>query len=73
MENKIFGYSWESIQARQQGTYKPDLVSHTTTKPQATEEDIKQLKAIGLSGLKTKGFFGIIDRLTNSNLIGVEK
>jgi len=73
MNDKIFGYTWESIQARQQGTYKPELVPNTITKPQATEEDIKQLKTIGLSGLKTKGFFGIIDRLTNSNLIGVGK
>jgi hypothetical protein len=66
---KIFGYTWESIQARQQGTYKAEALPREIVKPVATEEDIDMLKSKGLAWIETQGFYGIIDRLKTSELI----
>lgn len=67
----IFGYSWEEIQARQKGTYKPDPID--LTKPggpsPATEADLKLLKDMGIEGLEKQSMFGVIDRLKGSGYI----
>lgn len=69
MSETIFGYSWEEIQSRQQGTYKSKTINGPIVKPQATDEDIAMLKQFGLEGLKEKQFFGVIGRLETSGLI----
>ena len=64
---QIFGYSWEEIQVKQQGgkARKVDFVP----KPEATDGDRAMLAEFGIEGLKAKGFFGVIDRLTTSGLV----
>lgn len=64
---QIFGRSWDEIQVIQQGgqARKVDF----GPAPEATQRDRSMLAELGLEGLKAKGFFGIIDRLSTSGLI----
>lgn len=53
-----------------QGKFDPNKpLSSAMTKSIATEEDIKLLNELGLEGLKKKEYFGVIDRLKNSNIV----
>jgi hypothetical protein len=67
-----FGYDWEDIKKAQQkdmsGMRKPVDMSKSG-KPEATETDIKMLKELGESGIKAKGFYGVLDRLKTSSHI----
>ncbi len=69
MSEKIFGYEWEEIQARQQGTYKAPVIRGPVKKPEATASDKTLLSEFGEEGLREKQFFGVLDRLHNSGLI----
>ena len=64
---QIFGRSWSDIQVMQQGgpTRKVDF----GPAPEATPGDRALLAEYGVEGLKAKGFWGVIDRLTTSGLI----
>ena len=66
--NTIFGYSWEEIQARQQGTYRPKPIVHTPP-ALANDADYKALERAGsMDALRQAGMFGIVDRLSRSPL-----
>lgn len=67
---KIFGYTWEEIQAMQQGKRVGKPIN-SSSKPVATENDIKALGEYGIYGLIRKKFFGTLDRLETSKLINV--
>jgi len=58
---KIFGYDWADIKARQQGTYRPQ--APTGGRPGPTASDYALLKKHGLTGLKRMGLHGVIDKL----------
>lgn len=72
MNDLIFGRTWEEIQAMQQGSYKPNLVSANKTLPMATQCDIELLRDKGIDYIKGNGLFGVIDRLQNSGIIEKE-
>jgi hypothetical protein len=62
--NPIFGYPWEEIQARQQGTYRPKPIVFSPL-PAATDEDRALLAQYGsIEALKVAGLFGVVDRLS---------
>jgi len=67
-EPLILGRTWDDIQKMQRKEYVDNKVRQQPI-PVATEDDIKQLKEIGLDGLKEKQFYGVIDRLQNSKII----
>ena len=69
MNDLIMGKSWGDIQAMQQGTYKAPRITGDIEKPKATEADITMLNDLGLEAIKSKGLFGVIDRLTNSGVV----
>ena len=65
--DKIFGHSWEDIQAMQQGTYnapKIDLTKRPTIA--ATDNDMKLLAEHGEQGLREMKYYGVMDRLNIS-------
>ena len=66
MNDKIFGYDWETIKAVQQrkGTlnHKVDL-SKPYVKPAPTDDDRALLAEHGADGLRAMGFMGVLDRL----------
>lgn len=64
---QIFGRSWDEIQVMQQGGPARKVVFGP--KPVATDGDRALLAEYGVEGLKAKGFWGVIDRLTTSELI----
>ncbi len=68
MNGNIFGYSWEQIQAAQQG--KP-LISKPLTKTMSlcTQDDIDLLVKYGPQKLRDMGFYGVIDRLQRAELM----
>lgn len=68
----IFGYSFEEISSMQQRTFKSKTIDTSIPSDDITKyavSDKEALEKYGLDGLKEKGFFGIIDRLTRSNII----
>jgi hypothetical protein len=67
-EGLIFGHTWDEIKSLQQKGQATNAVRPSPL-PVATEDDIKQLKEIGIDGLKDKQFFGVIDRLQNSGIV----
>ena len=62
----IFGYTWEQIQDAQQGKPFRQFVTGPANSD-LTEDRIKAdlalLNELGLSGLESKQFYGVIDRL----------
>ena len=67
--DSIFGYTWEEIQARQQGTYRPKPFVHTPPSL-ANDADYDALERAGsLDALTVNGMFGIADRLSRSPLV----
>lgn len=64
---QIFGRSWNEIQVMQQGG--PARKVDFGPAPEATAGDRALLAEYGVAGLKAKGFWGVIDRLTTSGLI----
>lgn len=69
----IFGYTFDEISAAQQ---KRGRLGHAidTTKPAADdmhrlEADRALLSEHGADGLRERGFFGVLDRLTRAGLI----
>lgn len=64
---QIFGRSWNEIQVMQQGG--PARKVDFGPAPEATDRDRAMLAEFGIEGLKAKGFFGVIDRLTTSGLV----
>ncbi len=70
MTNKlIFGKSWDEISSMQQKTHKSNRISGAIVKPIATDKDKALLTDKGIDWLTNEQFFGVIDRLRNSNLI----
>jgi hypothetical protein len=69
MTDLVFGYTWEQIQNAQQGREFRHYIPVGTTKPLATEADVKLLVEKGLTWLVEQQFHGVIDRLKNSGLI----
>ena len=68
--NDIFGYSWDQIQAAQQG--KPFRTYVDLSKPvnnAPTAEDLALLEKHGMDGLKALQYFGTIDRLTRGKYV----
>lgn len=64
MSEKIFGHEWQDVQKMQQKEYVPKLVNpHGTSKSQPTEADFKLLEIHGVDGLRSNGYFGVLDRL----------
>jgi len=61
--NNIFGYSWEEIQAMQQGTYDRPRAVHSPL-PIATDKDRELLSLHGIEGLQELGLMGVVDRLS---------
>jgi len=64
MTQTIFGYTWEYIQAGQQG--KPMLSPVDLSKPAkkpATDKDKALLAEHGEAGLRAMGYYGVLDRL----------
>lgn len=62
----IFGYTWEEIQAGQQGDMRAMRGSVDLSKPAkrpATEKDHALLAEHGADGLRRLGMFGVLDRL----------
>jgi hypothetical protein len=64
----IFGYTWEQIQNAQQG--KPFRQPINVTAPAngdltdaRIKADMELLNELGLDGLESKQFYGVIDRL----------
>ena len=64
---QIFGRSWDEIQVMQQGGQARKVDFEPA--PEATDRDRAMLAEFGIEGLKAKGFFGVIDRLTTSGLV----
>jgi len=46
-----------------------EKVADNFEKPKATENDIMLLRTHGVEGLKEMGYYGVIDRLVNSEII----
>lgn len=67
-EALIFGKTWEEIRAIQQKTFTANTIKPGPM-PVATSQDIDLLKEYGIDGLREKQFFGVIDRLQNSEII----
>ena len=64
MTDKIFGRSWEQIQAMQQGTYTPKCIDTSKSSAiAATDKDKALLAAHGPDGLRKLRFYGVLDRL----------
>lgn len=61
---KIVGHSWEAIQRAQQGGRLDNRVD--TSKPvdhSLMFGDLELLEQHGIEGLRSMGYFGVIDRL----------
>ena len=68
----IFGYTWEQIQRCQQGGALSELCGRHAIGAKddiCKDGDIEALDEHGAEGLRAKGLFGIIDRLTRSGLM----
>lgn len=69
MTEKIFGYTWEQIKNAQQGIPLASPITGKLVKPLCEPEDLKLLDKHGIEGLEKMQFYGVIDRLKNSNII----
>ena len=55
---------WESIQAKQQGTYRPAPIDLSKpSKKLATDKDKALLTQHGAQGLRDLGLYGVLNRL----------
>ena len=73
MPNLIFGYTFEEIQAAQQGmplTRALPLAAQVAKEALCTSEDMDLFNKHGETGLKEKQFYGVIDRLVRAGIIG---
>jgi hypothetical protein len=64
--NDIVGYTWDQIQAAQQGKPFRQLVTGAANSDLTDDRikaDIALLNELGLNGLESKQFYGVIDRL----------
>ena len=73
MSDLIFGYTWDEIQAAQQG--KPLRKKLPQKEPGAEHDvclpgDVDLLTRYGLKELENRGYHGVIDRLTRAGIIG---
>ena len=63
--NDIFGYSWEQIQAAQQGKqFRKTIDASKPINHTPTPQDLALLEKHGMDGLRDLQYFGVIDRLT---------
>ena len=72
MTDLIFGYTWEEIQAAQQGkplTHVPPGKTEGANAGPSLPGDIDLLTRLGLKELETRGYFGVIDRLARAGII----
>ena len=60
---RIFGYTWDEIQAMQQRRYTPLAKAQ---KPEPSALDLQLLELHGIAGLEKMGFSGVVDRLTRA-------
>jgi len=61
-EPTFCGLPWSTIQAMQQGTYRPAPFKITGKKP-ATDQDQRLLAEHGEQGLRDRQLYGVLDRL----------
>ena len=72
MNNLIFGYSWEQLQAAQQGEVLRQvlpLAAKAAKDDICTEKDMDLFIEHGEAGLKEMQSYGTIDRLTRAGII----
>ena len=62
--DKIFGKSWDEIQAMQQGRHEYKKITGKPIYPMATDKDVELLEKHGMDGLTKLGYFGVLDRLS---------
>lgn len=65
----IFGYTWDEIKLAQQCGVLGRTISGEINKPLATDDDREMLERYGEAELRNRGYFGVLDRLKNSQLI----
>lgn len=64
----IFGYTWDEIKRAQQGGALARRIPAGIYKPLATDGDWELLEQYGEDGLRSRGYFGVLDRLENTRL-----
>lgn len=68
MDNMIFGYTWEEIQAAQRGGRLVRAAPNGDNNS-LSSTDMDLLSEHGEEGLVTLGFMGTLDRLKRANII----
>ena len=72
MDDLIFGYTWEQIQAAQQGKALQCVVPLAAMAAKddiCTKRDLDLFIEHGEKGLKEKKLFGVIDRLERAGIL----
>lgn len=71
MNDLIFGYTWEQIQAAQQGKSLHQVVplqAQMAKDDICTKTDLELLEKHGIDGLIEKKFYGVLDRLQQAGI-----
>ena len=64
----IFGYTWDEIKRAQQGGALARRIPAGIYKPLATDGDWELLERYGEAELRSRNYFGVLDRLENTRM-----